>query len=76
MTWTRPDRLRVGERIIFESCWMAGTWEVVSVNDCAATIRETYAAPRTVVLPDGRSFEATSGGRRLTISPYSQARRA
>ena len=76
MTWTRPERLRVGERIIFESCWMAGTWEVVSVNDCAATIRETYSAPRTVVLPDGRSFEARYGGKTTTISARSQARRA
>jgi hypothetical protein len=63
--------LRVGERIILDG----QVAEVVRVTPCAAYVRREYAEPREVVLPDGRSFVARSGGGVVAIAVRSAVQR-
>lgn len=64
--------LAIGDRVL-----MGGALCIVErVNECAAYVRQQYAAPRVVTITDkhgeARSFEATSGGGLLAISPYTK----
>lgn len=71
--WSSPPRLVAGERV--RDIDTRVEYVVERVTPCSATLREAYARPKTVTVPDGaggtRTFQASAGSARLQVSPFS-----
>lgn len=77
MKWNQHPELREGDRV---QCFDSGcVYRVGRVTQSSATLTEEYTRPKTVTLTDRagneRTFEASSGGKSIQVSPRAMMRR-